>query len=873
LLLEKGFWGVLYFVGILKKEKHLSKNKRRKPPVSAPPAQKTLAQYQTIPVKHLLAIALMVMITLVAYSNTFHVPFQFDDEPNIRENSRIQIRTLTFASIEELVKNTYKESLRVFTFFTFALNYYFGRFNVFGYHLVNFLIHIASGILLFYLLYLTLNLPSLKDRYAHLAFSTAFFSSLIFLSHPIQTQSVTFIVQRLTSLAAMFYLLSMLLYVKGRLSKEKDSIFYFAGSAISYLLGIFSKENTAILPLFIALYEFYFFQKLELNTKTKKTFYYVIGTVLAVAILGLLIWGKRYVDYIIVEYQKWDFTLTERVLTQFRVVLFYLTLLIYPHPSRLNLDHDFSLSKGIFDPSTTLISILIVIGIIGYSVWVARKRPLISFFILWYFGNLVIESSIFPLEMAYEHRLYLPMIGPTVLFVILVEKVWEKIKKVKGKRENGKGEEEETEKIRQQTADFRHQIENKGQVTDRNWQLGIGYWRGDWPLWGFFILISLLFCIGAYSRNIVWKDPITLWEDIIKKSPMKPRGHYNLGLYLVKIKKFDRGIEELNIGLKLDPRDREAYYNLGAAYQEMNAFDRAAFYFSEYIRLAPKDPDGYNKMGIVKLLEKKTDEAIEYFKKGLGIEPNSAKLRGNLGDAYLQKNRLDEAISELKRAVELDSNIVPYHLKLAEAYEKKGRPDLARRVLEKVLEKDPDSYQILVYKGTRYIQDGKFDEALSELNRALILNTTDPNVYQNMGLAYQKKGMVDEAISHYKKALELDDSLSELRVNLGEAYFKKGMVNEAISELQSALHLNPNQPEVHNNLGVIFLQLKRLDEAIPSFKKAIAINNQYGDAYFNLAVAYYYKKDFVSATSYAKKAQEFGVEVDPRLLRGLGMQK
>ncbi len=849
--MQRDFWECYITLEYLKWEDHLPKNKKRKAPIPVQPPPKTLTKNQFIPSKHFLVIGLMVVLTIVAYSNTFHAPFQFDDEPNIRENSRIQIKTITFTSIKELVQNTYKENLRIFTFFTFALNYYFGRFNVFGYHLVNYLIHIASGIILFYLLLLTLNLPSLKERYGRFAFPTALFSSLLFLSHPIQTQSVTFIVQRLTSMAAMFYLLSMLLYVKGRLSKGKDQIFYFAGSAVSYLLGLFSKENTAILPLFIALYEFYFFQNLKLSFKGKKTFSYVIGAVLLVAILGLLIWGKRYVDYIIVEYQKWDFTLFERVLTQFRVVLFYLTLLIYPHPSRLNLDHDFAISKGILDPSTTLISILIVIGIIGYSVWVAKKRPLLSFFILWYFGNLVIESSIFPLEMAYEHRLYLPMIGPTVLFVILVEKGWETLNGIVG---------------RKQKAVSRIQEIAGGRQAE-------GSLKKDWPLWVFFIVISLLFCIGTYQRNIIWKDPVTLWEDIIKKSPMKPRGHYNLGLYLVKTKKFGRGIEELNIGLKLDPRDREAYYNLGAAYQEMNSLDRAASYFLEFIRLAPKDPDGYNKMGQVKLLEKKTDEAIEYFKKGLKIEPNSAKLHGNLGGGFLQKNMLDEAIFELKKAVELDSNIIPFHLKLAEAYEKKGRPDLAKKVMEKVLEQDPSSFEMLVYEGTNYIQKGKFDEALSELKRALILNSTDPNVYQNMGLAYQKKRMIDDAISHYKKALELDGSLSEPRINLGEAYFKKGMVNEAISELKTALHLDPNRAEVHNNLGVIFLQMKKLDEAISSFKKAIAINNQYGDAYFNLAVAYYYKRDFASASSYAKKASELGMEVDPRLLRKLGIQK
>jgi hypothetical protein len=184
----------------------------------------------------------------------------------------------------------------------------------------------------------------------------------------------------------------------------------------------------AILPLFIALYEFYFFQKLDLSPKGRKI---VLGLVLSLLILlalGFAIWGKRYINVIIEGYQYRTFTMSERALTQFRIVLYYITLLIYPHPSRLNLDYDFPISKTILDPPATLISILIVAGLIGYSIWTAKKRPVLSFCILWYFGNLVIESSIFPLEMVYEHRLYLPAVGPFVLFSIMVIRGIEKIR-------------------------------------------------------------------------------------------------------------------------------------------------------------------------------------------------------------------------------------------------------------------------------------------------------------------------------------------------------------------------------------------------------------------------------------------------------------
>jgi hypothetical protein len=378
--------------------------------------------------RHLIAIGLIAGVALIAYSNTFRVPFHFDDRPNIINNPNVQIKVLTLDRLAQLAKNTYKETIRVFSYFTLALNYYFGGFNVFGYHLVNFLVHVASGIFLYWFLMLTFNLPSLREEYGAISYKVALFSSLIFISHPIQTQSVTYIVQRMASMAGMFYLLSLALYVKGRLSTGWPRILYFGGMVLSYLLGVFSKENVAILPLFIALYEFYFFQRLDLSPKSRKILYGLVGALLILGAFGLIIWGRRYFNLIIEGYEYRTFSMSERILTQFRIVLYYVTLLIYPHPSRLNLDYDFPISKTILDPPTTLVCILLVAGLIGYSIWTAKKRPMISFCILWYFGNLVIESSIFPLEMAYEHRLYLPAVGPFVLFSLMVIRGIEKWK-------------------------------------------------------------------------------------------------------------------------------------------------------------------------------------------------------------------------------------------------------------------------------------------------------------------------------------------------------------------------------------------------------------------------------------------------------------
>jgi tetratricopeptide (TPR) repeat protein len=664
----------------------------------------------------------------------------------------------------------------------------------------------------------------------------------------------------MTSMGGMFYLLAMLLYVKGRLSIGTPRLLYWVGMVLSYLFGLFTKENVAIFPLFVALYEFYFFQSLDLSPKRKKILFYLAGAVILTGVLMSIFWGKRYFDVIIEGYKTRDFTLTERVLTQFRVVLYYVTLLLYPHPSRLNLDYDFPISRGILDPPTTLISILMVAGLIGYSIWKARKRPLLSFFVLWYFGNLVIESSVFPLELVFEHRLYLPAVGPFVLFAILVVRGWEKIKGIEHRRQKAVGSRQKAEgKI--QEAETRRQEAESG-------------WHRYFLLQFTFSFVIVLLSIGTYQRNNVWKDAVTLWEDCVKKSPNKPRAHNNLGASLVKDKKFERGIEELNTALRLNPKHVNARFNLGLAYGEMKLFDKATFHLGEYLRLAPEDPEGYNEIGLISLEQKKAEEAILFFKKGLEFKPDMAKLHANLGDAYLQqKGMADEAISEYKKAMSLDLNLTSLHIKLAEVYQKKGLPDLAMEELQKSLQTEPTSYETYVILGASYLQKGKMNEAIAALTQGLKYNSNDPEVFNNLGVAYRRKNLLNEAITNYRKALSIDPSFSDARINLGEIYFEKGMVNEAISEFRHVIETDPRRAEAYNNLGVIFLRTKRLEEAISSFKKALTINPKYGDAYFNLAVAYYYRKDIPSASLNAKKALGLGYEVDPKLLKALRIRQ
>jgi hypothetical protein len=318
------------------------------------------------PKREILLLSLLAVVVILIYADTLTAPFIFDDLHNIYNNPHIRVPALSFENLAWAGFES-PESRRPVANISLALNYYFSGYNLVSYHVVNILIHIACGIFLYYLARATLQTPALHSRYEKYGW-IPFITVFIWLVHPLQTQSVTYIIQRMNSLAAMFYILSMLFYVKFRMSDAPRSKWlHFTGCVLTALLAFGTKENTATLPLFIILYEWYFFQKLSPQW-AKRNFLLLGGVLLIFMIIGLVYLDYSPVAKILKGYLNRDFTPMQRVLTQSRVVIFYISLLLWPNPSRLNLDHDFALSYSLLNPVTTLISIMVIIALIAFAI-------------------------------------------------------------------------------------------------------------------------------------------------------------------------------------------------------------------------------------------------------------------------------------------------------------------------------------------------------------------------------------------------------------------------------------------------------------------------------------------------------------------------
>ena len=747
------------------------------------------------------------ILGFLLYSNTFESPFVFDDTRKIVENQSIRITELSAANLIETAFGKQSPKTRPIGNVTFALNYYFHQYNVEGYHLVNIVIHILAGIFLFIFVQTTLKLPSLKTEVDH-TFMIAFFTALLWLVHPIQTQSVTYIVQRMNSMAALFYILAFWFYVKGRLAVRPGKKWgWFGSAALAWIFALGSKQNAATLPFFVFLYEWYFFQ--DLNAEwLKRQLKFIILIFFVFGLISLLYLGPDPLEKLssIKDFANKEFTLSERTMTQFRVVIHYISLIFFPHPSRLNLDYDFALSNSLISPMTTLPSVVVIVGLVGLALYLVKRQRLISFCLLWFFGNLVIESSVIPLAIIFEHRLYLPSMLFCLIPVILI---------------------------------FR-------------------YVKINWLRIGALCAVAIVFSAWTYQRNQVWQNDLTIWSDCVKKSPHKARPHLNLGLAISKRGNILGAEKQYRQAVRLDPNYDLAHFNLASVLQKQGQNAEAVKHFTAAIQIRPAYVEAHNNLGMVFLNQGKTNDAIQQIQQALQYNPNHAKAHNNLGIVLEKQGNINEAIDHFRLALEVSPDLAEAQLNLAAALAKQGEIDQAIHHFTMVLRSDPNRAEAHNGLGALLIKNGKIEKAISHFREALRIKPDYIPARNNLKKALSIQKLFQEKSASIQEALKNRPNDPLLHYEMGNLYLAKGELNKAISEYQKALALQPRFPQALNNLALVYAKNKEYAKALSEFHKMLDHWPDNAETYYNIACMYSRLNRVDESIEWLKKAIDKG---------------
>ena len=377
---------------------------------------------QNLYVNQRLALTLLAIgiVVFVAYLPGLRGPFVFDDTYHILSNPAVALESLDLTSLSRAALSNDSGPLkRPLAMLSLALTHHFagGATNTFPFKLTNLAIHLINTGLIYWLSLLLLRQLSSRSGYSPSRLHT-WLPALVAATwalHPLQLTSVLYVVQRMTSLSALFVLVGTITFIYGRLRVQDNRVSGYLLMTVGLLtgltLGLASKENAALLPLFILIIEYVFFHGRTRADRNRLKWFYSLAVFVPYTLA--LLWLLTHLDFILSAYVFRDFSISERLLTEPRILWFYTSLIFYPNIQRFGLFHDdIAVSTGLFQPWTTVVALAGLVVALTVAVVVVKRRPVLSFSILWFLAGHAMESSFLGLELAHEHRNYLSTFGP-----------------------------------------------------------------------------------------------------------------------------------------------------------------------------------------------------------------------------------------------------------------------------------------------------------------------------------------------------------------------------------------------------------------------------------------------------------------------------
>jgi len=604
---------------------------------------------------------------VAAYHDCLQNAFIFDDLPYIVENRSIR----SWPPREILT-----ESTRPVIGLSFAVNHALGGLDPWGYRLVNVGIHLVAALLLYGVVRRSLEAQAARWKRAGSSACAAGIVAMLWVAHPLQTQSVTYIWQRCESLMGMFYLLTLYCVIRSHTSAH--AIRWSAAAVISCALGMASKEEMVTAPVVVLLYDRVFLAGSwnELARRRRGLYAGLAGTWLILAILMARgttrtgIWKATWLP----GYEK--LSPGSYLLTQAGVILHYLRLAAWP--DRLCLDYRsvWPVARAVTDAWPALI---LVGGLLLMTALAWRRRPALGFVGVWFFLILSPTSSFVPLEdLVFEHRMYLPLAAVIVLGVVASIALLDRLP----------GE-------------------------------------GRWLKWGSgAVALALVITLATVTtrRNLDYRSPLSIWQDTVTKAPNNPRAQHGLGFALADRGRIQEAMAHYAEALRIEPSSSEVHNNLGIALARRGRIEEAMTHFREALRIEPNYAEAHYNWGIALDRGGRVEEAMAHFREALRIRPNYVEAHNDLGIALDRGGRVEEAMAHYAEALRIEPSSSGVHNNLGIALGRRGRIEEAMTHFREALRIEPNYAEAHYNWGLSLQGLGRSEEAMAQFREALRAN-------------------------------------------------------------------------------------------------------------------------------------------------------
>jgi tetratricopeptide (TPR) repeat protein len=655
--------------------------------------------------------SLIFIITgILLYSNSFDCSFHFDDTPNILDNIIVK-QGVNLSSIWAFNPNRFLPLL------SFAINYQLGGTEVWGYHATNVLIHILNSCFVYWFVLLMYSTPACKEsEMNNQKNKIAFFIAFLFLCHPLATQSVTYIVQRMASMAALFYFASLVFYLKARITASVNRWSWFTATALSTMSALLCKENAYTLPLALLLTELIFFQPLGATFgKNTRKLLVAIPIIIAFGVFVVTRFSSNIFAAIPPAHGN-TYTITSQnyLLTQFTVIIKYIQLLLFPITQ--NLDYDWPIINSLFDIPTLLSIICIAVLLI----WAGRqynKNRFITFGVFWFFITLAVESSIIPLEdVIFEHRTYLPSLGFILLFVHAA--FW-----------------------------------------------GFNRFGRSIPL---IILTTFVLFYSAltYARNKVWKNDYLLYSDIIEKSPNKARGWGSRGDVLKDQGYFQEALTDYNRAIQINPKYTTALNNRASVYEKLNKYDLA---LDDYNRAILSDSTyfkAYNNRGLLYIKLAQYDLALLDLNKAVKLHANFKEVYINRASVHVSRGEFVEAIADCDSALRIAPKDASTYCNRGIANMNLGNTYASISDFSNAIKYNPNLAIAYYNRALVYGRQNLMNDAIRDYSQAIFINNQYKEAYTNRANIYIQLKDWQKAKQDLQAALSIDPAFSVALQNM-----------------------------------------------------------------------------------------------------------
>jgi len=548
----------------------------------------------------LIAAAAIVLIGAAAWSSAFGGKFFLDDHRNILENPRITRPLLRDGNLWKMVRS----DMRPVALLSLAFNYRLGGDSPVGYHAFNVTAHVLSALLLFGIVRRTLLSRRLRARFGAASVYLAAAAAMLWMVHPLQTQAITYVVQRMESLMGLFYLLTMYCAVRA-LEPGRAGRWWVAAAIAACAAGMGAKQVMVTAPLAVVAYDAVFAgERPAALLKRRWPLYAGLAAgwiVLAVLIgLGPSARGAGF---------GYEYNSPARyAMTQLAVIARYLRLAVWPTGLCLDYGRPFAETLGDVMPQAIVVTVLL-----AATVWAMGHYPAWGLLGGWFFLTLAPSSSVMPIaDACVEHRMYLPLAGVVAAAVVGAYLVGRRLTRGVGPRE----------------------------------RLIVG---------GVAVGLAVAaLSIVTFRRNEMYHDVVGMWRDVVAKAPHHWRGYDSLGHALDELGQYDEAIENRRKSVELNPYYADGHYGLGVTLAKRGKLTEAGQSYLRALRLNPRHVKAYCNLANALRRLGKLKDAEAACRKAIEISPGYAMAHGALGNVLLRQKRYAESIEAYRTVLRLD---------------------------------------------------------------------------------------------------------------------------------------------------------------------------------------------------------------------------